>query len=93
MEIKPSLNTPKLEEKKIIESISYNLALDQNEYELTMSLLQYNLIQYKLIQKNTIAYCYYIEEYDLSSINQILYVFFKDIKEIYKFYDKILKKK
>jgi len=38
------------------------------------------------------AYCYYIGEYDLSSINKILYVFFKDIKEIYKFYDKILKK-
>lgn len=57
-----------------------------------MSLLHNNLIQYKLIQKNTKGSCYYIEEYDLSSINKMLYVFFKDIKEIYNFYDKILKK-
>ena len=88
------LLTPEIEKNnnKIIESISYILLLENNEYELTMSLIENNLIQYKLIQKNTISSSYYIAEYDLSTINKLLFVFFKDIKEIYNFYDKILKK-
>jgi hypothetical protein len=91
---KPALLTPTLEEneKKIIESKSYNLKLEQNEYELTMTITQDNYIQYKLIQKNTIALSYYFFEYDLSTINKLLYVFFKEIKEIFNFYDKILNK-
>ena len=91
---KPALLTPILEEneKKIIESKSYNLKLEQNEYELTMNITQDNYIQYKLIQKNTIALSYYFFEYDLPTINKLLYVFFKEIKEIFNFYDKILNK-
>ena len=57
-----------------------------------MSITRDNYIQYKLIQKNTIPLSYYFFEYDLSTINKLLYVFFKEIKEIFNFYDKILNK-
>ena len=57
-----------------------------------MNITQDNYIQYKLIQKDTIALSYYFFEYDLSTLNKLLYVFYKEIKEIFNFYDKILKK-
>ena len=88
--ITPSLE--KNQEKQIIESKSYNLKLEEIEYELIMSITQDNYIQYKLIQKNTIASSYFFVEYDLSIINKLLYVFFKEIKDIFNFYDKILNK-
>ena len=75
----------------IIESKKYNLLLLNEEYELIMNL--YNIyIEFKLIKKNIIYPYYYKQKYDLENINKLLYTFFKEIKEVYNFYDKILNK-
>ena len=77
--------------KGIIESNIYIIKYKNIEYELKMNLIKDNYIQFKLIQKNNINNYYYFSEYDLPNLNKLLYVFFKNINEIYKFYDKILK--
>ena len=90
--IKPVKIISSLEnEKDIIESKSYNLSLLNEEYELIMNL--YNkYIEFKLIKKNIISIYYYKQKYDLENINKLLYTFFKEIKDVYNFYDKILNK-
>ena len=92
--IKPVKIINSLENEKdnnIIESKSYNLSLLNEEYELIMNL--YNkYIEFKLIKKNIISIYYYKQKYDLENINKLLYTFFKEIKDVYNFYDKILNK-
>ena len=92
--IKPVKIINSLENEKdinIIESKKYNLLLLNEEYELIMNL--YNIyIEFKLIKKNIIYPYYYKQKYDLENINKLLYTFFKEIKDVYNFYDKILNK-
>jgi hypothetical protein len=92
--IKPVKIINSLENEKdnnIIESKSYNLSLLNEEYELIMNL--YNkYIEFKLIKKNIISIYYYKQKYDLENINKLLYTSFKEIKDVYNFYDKILNK-
>ena len=78
-------------EGELIESKSYDMFLDNIEYELIIKLMN-SIIEFKLIQKNIINSCYYEEKYDLQNINKNLYSFFNNVKDVFYCYDKILKK-
>ena len=78
-------------EGKFIESKSYNMLLDNIEFELIIKLMN-SIIEFKLIQKNIIISCYYTKKYDLQNINKNLYSFFNNVRDAFYFYDKILKK-
>ena len=88
--------TPVLPEKeldaKIIDSKIYNLLLANEEFELTINLTK-EFLEFKLQQKNIINDCYFKAKYDLPTLNKILFTFFKEIQEVFNFYDKILNKK
>ena len=88
--------TPVLPEKeldsKIIDSKIYNLLLENEEFELTINLTK-EFLEFKLQQKNIINDCYFKAKYDLPTLNKILFTFFKEIQEVFNFYDKILNKK
>ena len=88
--------TPVLSEKeldsKIIDSKIYNLLLANEEFELTINLTK-EFLEFKLQQKNIINDCYFKAKYDLPTLNKILFTFFKEIQEVFNFYDKILNKK
>ena len=90
-QIKSSLISNTDCEGELIESKSYDMFLDNIEYELIIKLMN-SIIEFKLIQKNIINSCYYAEKYDLQNINKHLYTFFNNIKDVFHFYDKILKK-
>ena len=87
------LNTKDEENQKITESKSYEIFLENEEYELIINLYDTSYIVFKLVQKNTILSFYYIEKYNLENINKFSYTFCKDMKEVFQFYNKILEKK
>ena len=76
--------------RKIIESKTYGLLLQKDEYELVINIYSDSFIEFKLMQKNNISSSYYIEEYNLENINKKSSLFCKEIKEIFHFYNKIL---
>ena len=78
-------------EGELIESKTYDMFLDDIEYELIITFMN-SFIEFKLIQKNIIISCYYAEKYDLQNINKNLYSFFNNVKDTFYCYDKILKK-
>ena len=84
--------TKKVESRKILESKAYDLSFKKNEYELTINIYSNSFIEFKLIQKNVISSSYYIEEYNLETINKLSFLFCKEIKEVFQFYNKILQK-
>ena len=79
-------------EAKIIDTKIYSLSLSNQEFELIVNLTS-DFLEFKLQQKNIISYCYYKAKYDLISLNNKLFTFFKETKEVFTFYDKILNKK
>ena len=86
------IKTPPSEEKKILEAKKYDLSLINEKYELIMRLSE-SFIEFKLSPTNIISSYYYQEIFDLPTINKLLFTFFKEIKEVFAFYDKILNKK
>ena len=90
LNLKDDENTKKLKsENKIIK-------LQEDEYELEMSLYNNN-IEFKVIQNSPMASCYYKEKYTYEKIKEISYIYhpkYKDIESIYQYYkEKILLKK
>ena len=70
----------------------YNLSLSDEEYELSMVTNNF-LFEFKLQQKNEIVnYCYNSKFY-LEKINMLLNTTFTRIKEVFDFFDQILKDK
>ena len=90
---KPCITSKDEESPKIAETKSYEIFLENDEYELTMNLYDISFIEFKLIQRNIIPSFYYIEKYNLENINKISYLFYKDLKEVFQFYNKIIEKK
>ena len=77
---------------KILETKKYDLSLNNEKYELTMNLNE-SFIEFILYQKNIISsYCYQ-EKFDLPTLNKYLFTFFKKLKEVFIFYDKVKDKK
>ena len=68
---------------------TYDLALMNEEYELVMKLNE-SFIEFKLSPKNTVSTYYYQERFDLKTLIELLVAYFKELKEVFKFYDKIL---
>ena len=90
---KPASTTSNDINLKITESETYDLLLEKDEIQLTMSLYDNSYIEFKLVPNNIIASNYYIAKYNLETINKKSYIFCKDLKEVFQFYNKILQKK
>ena len=82
---------PETELEENIE-ISYNIFILDEEYELTMKLNEL-LLEFKLQQKNIIDEYYYKSKFELGAINRLLSSSFGRIKEVFDFFDNLLKDK
>ena len=71
----------------MLDKKSYDLSLNNEEYELKMNLGE-SFIEFKVEHKNVISNFYYKEEFDLSTINENKYLIksFKELKEPYEFF-------
>ena len=78
-----------VENTKVSDTKTYDLALMDEEYELVMELNE-SFIEFKLSPKNTVSTYYYQERFDLKTLIELLVAYFKELKEVFKFYDKIL---
>ena len=76
---------------KILDTKIYSLPLLEQEYELTINLTK-EFLEFKVQQKNIITDYYYGAKLDLQKLNNILFTFFKETKEVFNFYDKMIKK-
>ena len=76
---------------KIIDTKTYSLPLLVHEYEFTVN-LEKEFLEFKVQQKNTITDCYYMVKLDLPTLNKKLFTFFKETKEVFMFYDKMIHK-
>ena len=78
-------------ENKNLDIKSYNLSLDNLNYELMMALNE-SVIEFKLISKNAISDYYYKEKFDLSTINDMKYLIItlSDLKKAFKNFDTLL---
>ena len=76
---------------KIIDTKIYGLPLLEHKYELTINLAK-EFLEFKVQQKNTITDCYYKAKLDLPTLNKKLFTFFKETKEVFTFYDKMINK-
>lgn len=74
------------------ESKIYNIELLNEVYELSMKLNK-EMIKFKLQQKDKVINHYYLENFNLRTLNKLLYASFKEIKEVFSFFDKILNEK
>ena len=81
------------EDLKIIESKKFILFLEEDEYQLDMSLYNNNYIEFKIIQNNPLASCYYIEKYNLEAIIKLTKNFYEDMIEVYQYFKNIFLKK
>jgi len=81
------------ENLKKAQSEAFELLIQEDKYELEISLYNNTYMEFKIIQKNIIASCYYFEKYNLETINKISYIFCKDLTEVFQFYKKIVQKK
>ena len=72
-------------ENKKIETKTYILPLNKEEYELTMNLWD-SVIEIKLKPKNIIYSAYYEEDFNLKDINKCLFTTFQELKEAFDFY-------
>ena len=92
-EIEEYNNIPKKEfEEKQIESTIYNIPFLNDEYDLTIKLINHK-IDLRLQQKNFINNYYYNAILDFQTLNKLLLTSFKEIEEVFNFYDKIYKDK
>ena len=82
------------ENAKKIKSENKILKLQEDEYQLEMSLYINNLIEFKVTLNSPMATCYYTEKYDLKTIKEISSIYnkkYKDMEGVYQYYkDKIL---
>ena len=77
------------ESAKKIKSESKMLKLQEDEYQLEMSLYDDNCIEFKVALNSPMATCYYIENYDLKTIKEISFLYHKKfniIEAVYQYY-------
>ena len=95
---KKYINTKKMEEyepeTEIEENIEhlYKLSILDEEYKLSLTINE-SFLEFKLYKKNIIVDYYYNAKYDLQEINKLLFISFKEIKEVFNFFDKLLNDK
>ena len=82
---------PETEFEENIE-ISYDIFILDDVYELSMKIYE-SLLEFKLQQKNIIDEYYYKTKFDLEEINKLMPTSFGRIKEVFDFFDKLLKEK
>ena len=71
-----------IESKILIETKTYEISLDKDEYSLTLNLYKNNIIQFKLLQKDTIASSFFTEEFNLETINKLSFCICQTLNEI-----------
>ena len=85
------------ESPKKIKSESKMLKLQEDEYQLEMSLYDDNCIEFKVALNSPMSTCHYLEKYDLETIKEISFLYHKkynNIEAIYQYYkEKILARK
>ena len=82
---------PETEFEENIE-ISYDIFILDDVYELSMKIYE-SLLEFKLQQKNIIDEYYYKIKFDLEEINKLMPTSFGRIKEVFDFFDNLLKEK
>ena len=82
---------PETEFEENIE-ISYNISILDDAYELSMKIYE-SLLEFKIQQTNIIDEYYYKSKLDLEAINKLTHTSFGRIKEVFDFFDKLLKEK
>ena len=80
---------PETELEENIE-ISYNISIQDEEYELSMK-LNNSLLELKLQQINIIDEYYYKSKFELDTINNLLSSSYERIKEVFDFFNSLLK--
>ena len=78
-----------MSEPKKLKSENKMLKLQEDEYQLEMSLYDDNSIEFKVILNSPMANCYYIENYDLKTIAEISLLLlrkYKDMEAVYQYY-------
>ena len=78
--------------QKLIEAKTFEIKVEKEEFELLLNLYDSSYLEFKVMQKDTIPTCYYIEKYNLESINKASFTFCNNLKEVFQFYCKILQK-
>ena len=77
------------EKAKKLKSENKMLKLQEDEYQLEMSLFDDNSIEFKVTLNSPMADCYYSEKYDLETIVEISLLLqrkFKDMETVYQHY-------
>ena len=82
---------PETEFEENIE-ISYNISILDDAYELSMKIYE-SLLEFKIQQTNIIDEYYYKSKFDLEAINKLMPTSFGRIKEVFDFFDNLLKEK
>ena len=82
---------PETEIEENIEHL-YQLSILDEEYKLSLTINE-SFLEFKLYKKNIIVDYYYNAKYDLQEINKLLFISFKEIKEVFNFFDKLLNDK
>ena len=80
---------PETELEENIE-ISYNISIQDEEYELSMK-LNNSLLEFKLQQTNIIDEYYYKSKFELDTINNLLSSSYERIKKVFDFFNSLLK--
>jgi len=80
---------PETEFEENIE-ISYDISILDEEYELSMK-LNNSLLEFKLQQTNIIDEYYYKSKFELDTINNLLSSSYERIKEVFDFFNSLLK--
>ena len=78
-----------MSEPKKLKSENKMLKLQEDEYQLEMSLYDNNSIEFKVTLNSALASCYYMENYDLETIVEISLLLlrkYKDMEAVYQYY-------
>ena len=79
------------ETAKKLKSENKILKLQEDEYQLEMSLYDNNSIEFKVSLNSPMATCYYIENYNFETIKKISFLFhnkYKDSEGVFQYYKK-----
>ena len=74
-----------------IKSENKTIKLQEDEYQLEMSLYNNNYIEFKITLNSPMATCYYIEKYNFETIKEISYLYhrkYNDMEAVYQYYKK-----
>ena len=78
---------------KKIKSENKMLKLQEDEYQLEMSLYDDNCIEFKVALNSPMATCHYMEKYDLETIKEISFLYHKRFNNIEAVYHQYYKEK